>query len=312
MNSWMLIVTLWCDLSAAEAMLRVRPHIVVSPNSDVKLSQLVDAQGLSTALQTTMDSISLSVAPAYGEKQELANANITSILRPLIQDERDRTKKSFHVVIPKVVVIDTVKRTMDPDMVRAELAQAWQPLCSGCQLEIEGLSLPKIDTVRDWTLRLKAELPRGSFSVPVDLVRENGSTSPAWISGRLVIKRKVPVAKKILNFNERVTEQDFNWEYRDTSFSIDGIPEADELAGKHLKQGLRADDILWRGMLEKEKAVRRGDMVQLKSSEGPWEVSMSVVAQQDAFVGDVINLKNPKTNNILMGQVVGQGQAELR
>jgi flagella basal body P-ring formation protein FlgA len=39
---------------------------------------------------------------------------------------------------------------------------------------------------------------------------------------------------------------------------------------------------------------------------------MSVVAQQDAMIGDVINLKNPKTNNLLTGQVTGFGEVELR
>jgi flagella basal body P-ring formation protein FlgA len=127
-----------------------------------------------------------------------------------------------------------------------------------------------------------------------------------------LIKRKVPVAKRIVNIGERVLASDFTWEYRDTSFAIDGIPLAEELNGKRMKQGLRANEVLFRGMLEKERAIRRGDLVQLRSSEGAWEVTMSVVAQQDAFVGDVIGLKNPKTNTMLMGQVTGQGEVELR
>ncbi|MGZ3722859.1 MAG: flagellar basal body P-ring formation chaperone FlgA, partial [Bdellovibrionales bacterium] len=104
----------------------------------------------------------------------------------------------------------------------------------------------------------------------------------------------------------------FTWEFRDTSYAVDGIPTVEDLTGKRLKQGLRVNEILWRGMLERERAIRAGEMVQLKSSEGSWEVTMSMVAQQDAFIGDVINLKNPKNNNILMGQVTGRGEVELR
>jgi hypothetical protein len=37
-----------------------------------------------------------------------------------------------------------------------------------------------------------------------------------------------------------------------------------------------------------------------------------VIAQQDAFVGDIINLKHPKTNTVLVGKVTGQGEVELR
>lgn len=297
---------------AAEPMLRIRPHIIVTPGAQVQLAQLVDGQGLSMEMNAKLQGISLSVAPAYGETQELANAAITALLRPLIQEEHERNGTKIHVIIPKTVVIDTTKRELDPELVRSEMVQAWQPLCAECRLEIEALSLPRIANVRDWTLRLKAELPHGSFSIPVDLIREDGSSTAAWISGRLITKRKVPVAKHVLNINERVTAKDFNWEYRDTSFAIDSTPTSEDMVGKHMKQGLRADEILLNGMLEKEKAIRRGDLVQLKSSEGSWEITMSVVAQQDAFVGDVINLKNPRTNNILMGQVIGQGEVELR
>jgi flagella basal body P-ring formation protein FlgA len=304
--------TLTGNLAFADAMLRIRPHVIVTPASDVKLSQLVDGQGLSPELMAKMANVSLSVAPAYGEKQELLSANLTSILRPLIQEERARTSVKINLIIPKTVVIDTTKRDLDKDLVQLELLQAWQPLCLDCQLEFEALSLPRIEGIRDWTLRLKSELPRGSFSVPVDLIRENGSATNAWISGRLITKRKVPVAKRILNLGERITAQDFNWEFRDTSYAIDGIPTLEELPGKRLKQGLHAGEPVWRGMLERERAIRAGEMVQLKSSEGPWEVSVSMVAQQDGFVGDVINLKNMKTNNILMGQVTGRGEVELR
>jgi flagella basal body P-ring formation protein FlgA len=299
-------------LAHGEALLRVRPHIVVRPLSEVKLSQLVDGQDLSPELKHKIDGIALSVAPAEGEKQEIANANITSVLRPLIQEERARTQKQLHLVIPKTVVIDTVKRTLDAGIIRTELLQAWQPLCADCQLEIEGLGLPRVENLRDWTLHMKAELPRGSFSVPMDLVRENGAPMSAWVSGRMIVKRKVPVARRALNMNERVVAKDFAWEYRDTSFAVDSAPLAEELSGQRMKQGLRAGDVLWRGMLEKERAVRRGEMVQLKSSAGSWEVSISVVAQQDAFIGDVIDLKNPKTGNILMGQVTSPGEVELR
>jgi flagella basal body P-ring formation protein FlgA len=52
--------------------------------------------------------------------------------------------------------------------------------------------------------------------------------------------------------------------------------------------------------------------VTVKSGEKNWEVSISVIAQQDAFVGDIINLKHPKTNTVLVGKVTGQGEVELR
>ncbi len=226
--------------------------------------------------------------------------------------ERERAKGRVNVVIPKSVVIDTLKREISADQVTTELLQAWQPLCADCKLQVEALSLPKISGVRDWTMKLSSDLPKGSFSIPVNLVKDNGSPAPAWISGRLLIKRRVPVAKRILNLGERVQESDVAFEYRDTSFSYDGIPQLEELNGRTLKQGLRAGDPIFRGMIEKEKAVRRGDLVTVKSGDGIWEVSMQAQALSDAYIGDVVNLKHPKTNVALSGQVTGKGEVELR
>lgn len=307
------ILTLLMSLSAgAEELLRVKPYIVVAPNVDVKLSQLVDPQGASPDLMSKLSQVSISVSPAYGEKQEIANAAITAALRPFVQDARSQGRKNLMLVVPKSVTIDTQRRLMTADQVSGELMQTWQPLCGDCRLEIDGLSLPKVEGIRDWTLRLKGELPKGSFSIPVDLVKDDNTIFSAWISGRLVTKRKVPVAKRLMNMGDKVTSEDIAWEYRDTSFSFDGAPTAEDFAGKRLRQSVRNDEILWKNLLERERAIRRGEMVQVKSGQRGWEITMSVIAQADAFVGDVVSLKNPKTNNVLMGTVVAQGEVELK
>jgi len=309
---WLLLFTFLGSAVQAAEVLRVRPYLVVSPGHEVKLAELVDKEGVSTELMLKLQDVSISTAPAYGEKQELANASLTAALRPFVQEERSRSKKNLMLIIPKTVTIDTVKRALNPAMVQDELLQAWKPLCSSCKLEIEGLSLPRVEGVRDWTLKIKAELPRGSFSIPVDLIREDNSTTPAWISGRLITKKRVPVAKHLLNINDPVLPKDIAWEYRDTSFAIDGTPTAEDMVGMRMKQSLRNDEILWKNMLEREKVIRRGELVQVKSGQRGWEITMSVIAQQDAFMGDVVSLKNPKTGNVLMGTVVAQGEVELR
>lgn len=300
------------NVSFADTLIRVRPHVVAKPGSEVRLAQLVDAQGISSETETVLQSTSMTKAPAFGEKQELSQASLMEVLRPLVKNERRREKGSVHLLLPNSVIIDTLKRDLTTDAVWTELKQVWQPLCSDCQLDVEGLSLPAIQGVRDWSLKIKAELPRGSFSIPVSIVRADSAPVSAWVSGRLLVKRKVPVAKREIGFGERLQAKDVDWEFRDTTFAMDGIPSPDALGGQKIRRAVRAGDILWAGNLEIEKAIHRGELVQVKSSEGSWEVSMSVVAQQDAVVGDTINLKNPKTNSSLMGVVTGQGEVELR
>lgn len=298
--------------AAAEPMMRIRPHMVASPNSEVTLRQVIDANEISESTLKQLDQIILAKTPKLGERLELTNIALMEILRPIVQEERQRTNRQVVLVVPKVVTLDTEKRSLDTDTVTAELIQVWQPLCGDCRLEIEGLSLPRLSDVRDWKLKIKSEVPRGSFSVAIDLIRENGSVSSAWVAGRLINKQKVPVAKRALQIGERVQAADFLWEYRDTSYAVDGAPGPDELIGKQMKRGLRAGEIMWLGALEKEKAIQRGDIVQVVSKASGWEVSLSVIADRDAFVGDTINLKNPKTNSTMIGHVTARGEVELK
>lgn len=308
----LILISILAYSARADVFIRVRPHVVVSPNSEVTLAQLIHTQGLSKNSQEKIDSTAMSKAPAYGERQELASANLMAVLRPIVQAERILTKKPVHLVMAKNVTIDTLKREITVEGVTEELLQAWQPLCADCKLEIEGLSLPAIQGVRDWNMRIKSDLPRGSFSVQIDIVRLDQAPANAWVSGRLKVKKKVPVSRRSMAMNERVQANDYTWEYRDTSFSTDGVPQGEDIIGRKMKIGVRAGDILWASQLEKEKAVHRGELVQVKSGTGLWEVSMTVVAQQDAVIGDVINLKNPRTNSVLVGQVTGLGEVELR
>lgn len=296
----------------SENVIRVRPSVYVPPNTEVKLSQLVDVGGLSPSVQNKLRSIAVSMAPNEGEKQELDDAGLLAVLRPIVQEERVRTKRQIQLVVPKTVTLLTSRAQLDRGTIESELIQAWKPLCTGCQLDIQSINIPNVKDIRDWSLKISSDLPKGSFSVPISIIRADGSPLSAWVSGRLIVKRRVPVASHLLNINDRVTASDFNWVYRDTSFAIDGVPTAEDMVGHKLKQGLRADDILWKNMLERERAVRRGDLVQIRSSSGSWEVTMNAVAQEDGFIGDVINLKNTKSNATLVGQITGHGEADAK
>jgi flagella basal body P-ring formation protein FlgA len=296
----------------ADTYIRVRPNVLVPANSQVKLSQLVNSEGLSKSLQAKLDAIAVSVGPDEGERQEINDANIMTLLRPLIQEERAHSKTGIQLIIPKTVTLMTSHTELDKEMIQEELLQAWKPLCEGCQLEVQTLSVPALKNIKDWSLKISGDLPKGGFSIPVNIIRADGAPISAWVSGRLSIKRRVPVANRILNINDRVSPADFSWEYRDTSYAIDGIPKAEDIAGHRIRQGLRADEILWKNMLERERAIRRGDSVQVRSTSGAWEITMSAVAQEDGFIGDSINLKNIRSNTSLIGKVTGPGEVDLR
>src|SRR4051812_20625795 len=110
----------------ADVLVRVRPHVVVQPDSEVRLVQLVDANGLSPEAAGKLAGTTVSKAPAYGEKQELSSRSLMPLLREIVENERSRTHAQVHLVLPGNVIIDTLKREMSADLVALELTQAWQ------------------------------------------------------------------------------------------------------------------------------------------------------------------------------------------
>lgn len=296
----------------AAGVIRVRPHVVVVPGTKVNLGQLVDSEGVSATTVEQLTAIEISSAPSQGEHQEISNTALLGWLRPIVKAERQKSNSTVHLIVPNKVLLDTQARQLMPETIRQELIQAWQPLCTECRIDIDNLSLPAVSGARDWTLKIRPELPKGSFAVAIEITKNSGDKMPAWVSGRLSVQRRVPVATRMISPDEVLKGQDIKWEFRDTSFAIDGIPSEEDLIGKRLKQGLRAGDSIWMGMLAREKAIRRGDPVHLRAVGDDWEVSLQVVAQQDSYLGDMVNFKHPKTNSPLVGRVVGQDEVELQ
>lgn len=292
--------------------LRVRASTDVREQTIITLAKIVETSPLSAGSQALLERAELHSPLNAGESFELTRAQVLPLLRAVVENERHIASARLNITVPEKITVTAKSHELSEANVSAELKSLWQPLCMDCRLRFENLSLPRVDGLRDWSLRAKAELPRGSFSIPVELIRANGSPLPAWISGRVVIERKVPVARKMMTMGERLAAQDVAWEYRDTALAFDGLPQAEELVGKRMRQGIRAGEILWRSLLEKEKALHRGELVQVRTREAGWEVSMSLVSQQDAYLGDVVTLKNAKTGNSLTGEVVAPGEVELR
>lgn len=309
---WLLVLFSLSTMSRAEELVRVKSHVVVPPHSQVAMVQLLDLAGVSSEFVEQVRDLEIATAPAKGERLQITNAAITSLLRPAIAAEKERAKTNVRVQVPNQIVIDTVKRRLEAADVREELLQSWRPLCSDCDLEIRNLTVPRVDNLVDWSLKLRPEMPRGTFSIPVEITREGTGPLPAWINGQLLVKKKVPVATRFLNSGERLQESDIAMERVDVTYATDGLATPSDLIGKKLRQSVRVKDPLWSRLIEPEKAVRRGELVRVSAGNRTWEVAIQMVAEQDAMIGETISLKNPRTQKILMGQVVAQGEVEIR
>ena len=73
-----------------------------------------------------------------------------------------------------------------------------------------------------------------------------------------------------------------------------------------------AGQIIGASNVHKQSLIRSGDTVKIFIGEDGWQVSMDGVAQQNAYKGDFIKVKIPKTQKIISGIAIDKGMVEVR
>jgi flagellar basal body P-ring formation protein FlgA len=96
------------------------------------------------------------------------------------------------------------------------------------------------------------------------------------------------------------------------TFARDSTAFDGEIVGRKARQAIAAQDILYAGMLEKEKALKRGDPVKVALGEGEWEVILMGVAEQDGFIGDTVKVRNPRSQQVIVATVTARGEVRAQ
>jgi flagellar basal body P-ring formation protein FlgA len=301
---------LLCAKANAAAQIRIRPMTQLSQSKMIYLGDIADFEELSPAVARELSLVKLAAGPNPGEKIQFTGAEISSIIRsrPILSQRLDKPE----VQIPSRITVENVGDRPTEAQLRIEIVEHWSKLC-GCRIQIDELLIPKVTTWEPgarWQIRFGTEVARGSFNLGLEIKSADKPDRLVWIRGRVSHYKSVPVSQRMLNQGERVQPQDFIMTEREVTFARDLVPGADDIVGRRLRQSLAANDILFTGNLEREKALKRGDSVRVQFSNSGWEVSLMAVADQDGFIGDTVKVRNVKSNQTLMAKVIGQGEVK--
>lgn len=312
MSAWWAIAILMAAMTAkAEPTIVVRPNTQLSEVKPILLLDVAEFSGLDAATVTEVGQMKLAEGPKVGEHIEFSGAAISMLLRSH-KIWQTTTRPVF--TIPSRVVVENLGAQLTEAQVRMEIIQRWQTQCA-CRIELSELSLPRLKLTDGmaWQLRFPSEPARGSFNIALEL--KNAKDDPAqtlWIRGRANHFRNVPVAKRQLALGERVQPEDFQFVDREVTFARDAVPAEQEIVGRKLRQSVAANDILFSGLLERERALRRGDQVKMSIGEEEWEVALVGVAEQDGFIGDMVKVRNSRSNQLVTAVVTGRGEVKVQ
>lgn len=313
----LIVATLLIGLAPAQA---AEVSIQVKPKNTVKgerltLGDIAEFQGFNAAETASLKSIALGNAPAYGEKRNYSNQALTEILRAHLKQLQASTGRRIKLSIPDEVSVEGNGQSLSPESLRKGLAENLQRICEACEYKIEDLRIPPIPAFSPqsvWSVRADYHKLRGPFNVPIEIVSPLGEKSVYWMTGRLSVWKKVPVASRLLAQQDRIEASDVKWEKRDVTFLPDTTPDEAELPGAQMRVAVGPQQILQRSHLVRKKALNRGETVTISTGAAGWQITLKGVAQDGGYLGDTVRVLNPDTKKIVTGTIVAQGQVEVQ
>ena len=303
----MLLLVLFLSQAFADIELQLKSKVLVSPvQEQVSAADLLSShKGLPTDFVEALSEEKFFISL---EEKIITATQLSKKLRDLVSRWEVRLGTKIHVKTPIKMIIERVSKNYSESAVQEALLENWKKLCTGCRLSIDQLSIPALPTAEiTWSLMNTDKLPKGSFSVPIQIAGKQ----TLWVTGVLRNEQLVPVTKRSMSAGERFAEEDTAMAWREISFYVDSAPSVQQMIGKRLKQNLRAGDVVLSNMLEREKAVLRGEPVQVFVKHEGWSVSLMATAEQDGFIGDRVRLKNTKSNKEIMATITGRAEARI-
>ncbi len=128
------------------------------------------------------------------------------------------------------------------------------------------------------------------------------------VSGRLIVKKSVPVLASRLTTGTVISARDLNWiMVPEEQLSNDILAQADHIVGQELRHDQAEGDFIRTRDIIPPRLVTRGDLVTLKIETPTMLITTQGRALQDGARHDAVRVKNSQSGRIVEGLVEADG-----
>jgi flagella basal body P-ring formation protein FlgA len=241
---------------------------------------------------------------------------LEQVFRKHLRDLEGDAGAKIVLRIPSRVTVSRKTFRLRPEEVKSAVIRELQVSCADCEFQIANLVVPLVMTDiphgATWSVRMRPEMPKGSFSLPLEVINPDGGRRTYWISGLLTISKKVPVASRSLAIGEHLRAEDYSLQTKDVTFATDVSPSENEIKTSTVSRSISAGQVIWRSFLRREQLVKMGDAVRVVAGADDWQVSIEGIAQGGGYAGDSVKVKIPRTQKMITGQLTDAGTVEVR
>jgi flagella basal body P-ring formation protein FlgA len=122
----------------------------------------------------------------------------------------------------------------------------------------------------------------------------------------------VAIAAKPLPRSKQLTKSDIFFEERDISKQFKGYyTKIEDVTGLLARTQIRTNTVLNPGQVHPPRLIKRGQSVDLFIKTASYEIHGEGKALSDGARGDLIRVKNSRSNKIVEGTVVGPGSVRI-
>jgi flagella basal body P-ring formation protein FlgA len=292
-------------------------EVRVSELSTVRVGDPIRLGAISTGLEKNLDLYkkiydTVVYEPINSEdKQVFTSESLAIILRDKLSMQ-DLQQVSFS--IPATFTLRAKRNYIYPQDIQRNIILQAQAGCAPCDVVIDDLRIPDTSTrneILNTNLDTTSIKGAGGFLLPLTLETSQGKSN-LWVTGRLSIFKMAPVAKRLIQMNERLSADDFEMKRVNINFMRDGIPAATELTGKIAAHPISYGQTIFYADLKNELAAKRGEIVKLLLGDKEFEVSTQGVAEEQGGIGDVIKVKVNDTQKLMSGVIIDKAVVRVQ
>lgn len=221
--------------------------------------------------------------------------------------------------IPLEICFERPVEALNPVTLHAAMTSTLQatPNFAGAHLEI-------VDYSRFAAPTGQAQFPRQGLGSPPALqpaapvlwkgyILYGGSRRFAiWARVKLLVSRKRLIAVEALRAGQAIDPAHVRLEdYNGFPVIDQAASSPDQIAGRVLRRSIAAGSPVWANLLEDEKEVKRGDVVQVNVESGSAKIKLEGRAESAGHKGQTVTVRNPGNGKNFTARVEGKGQVKV-
>ncbi|MFN7455682.1 MAG: flagellar basal body P-ring formation chaperone FlgA [Pseudobdellovibrionaceae bacterium] len=312
MKILVLVILFFSTMAQAERLdVQIKSQASVRVGEPVRLGEISDLSDFQKPLvQKLYDLVIAEAVPA--------ESTIQIESRTLAQEIRSKLSfqdlQQIALRIPEVVQIKARRNFISESSLRRQIYEEVERYCGSCEVIYTDLKIPEIQgssEILGFQLETQSVRQPGSFLLPLVIETSQGKQQ-LYVQGRMQWWKEAPIAKRMIQFGQRIQINDLEMKKINIGFVKDATPSLQDLVGRVSARTITIGQNLTYQDLKKEAAVERGQTVKLLIGSDLMEITSSAVAEETGFLGDVIRVKQPETKKIISGVLVEKGVVKVQ